>query len=136
MSKELMLPEEEFLRRITKARQLMAKAEIDAILAVINRTGARIHGSGGLRGKLDAVIDRTGVTSGRLRAMLDALREAHDAGKGIYAMKVLGRGILAKDVESALGYVLRLPCVHAASVGMKTFEELDQNVEITNRLSL
>lgn len=91
---------------------------IDVILAVINRTGARMHGPGGMEG------------------MLDAVREAYDAGKGIYAMKVLARGTLANDVESALGYVLKLPFVHSASVGMKTLEELEQNVEIAERIGM
>ena len=90
--------------------------EIDVILAVINETGGRMHGPGGIA------------------EMLDAVREAYAAGKGIYAMKVLVRGVLADDVESALGYVLRMPFVHSASVGMRTVEELEQNVEITTRV--
>lgn len=89
--------------------------EIDVILAVINRTGGRMHGPA------------------RIQEMLGAVREAYAAGKGIYAMKALW-GNLADDVESALGYVLRLPFVHSMSVGMRTVEELEQNVEITNRV--
>ena len=65
--------------------------------------------------------------------MLGAVREAYAAGKGIYAMKALW-GNLADDVESALGYVLRLPFVHSISVGMRMVEELEQNVEIINRV--
>ena len=91
-------------------------SEIDAILAVINKTGGRMHGPGGME------------------EMLGAVREAYEAGKGIYAMKVLARGNLAKDVESALGYVLQQPFVHSASVGMKTLEQLEQNVAITNHV--
>ena len=90
--------------------------EIDVILVVINKTGVNISG-GGTR-----------------EEMLSAIKTAYENGKGVYAMKTLGRGKLLADVESALSYVFRLPHVHSAAVGMRSIEELEMNVQIANRL--
>ena len=90
--------------------------EIDVILVVINKTGVKILG-GGTR-----------------EEMLSAIKTAYDNGKGIYAMKTLGRGKLLADVKGALSYVLRLPHVHSAAVGMRSIEELEMNVQIANRV--
>ena len=90
--------------------------EIDVILVVINKTGVRIAGSG------------------TREQMLAAIKTAYENGKGIYAMKTLGRDKLLDDVQGALTYVLTLPHVHSAAVGMKSIEELEMNVRVANGL--
>ncbi len=60
------------------------------------------------------------------------------AGKGIYGMKVLGMGKLAKDAErqrEAIEFVMGLPCVHAMTIGMTSREEVLANVAVVNDLS-
>lgn len=67
--------------------------------------------------------------------VVPVLREAHARGKGIYAMKVLGRGPLTSDPEKAIRYILDLDCVHAMTIGHTEDTQLVQNVEIIERLS-
>ncbi len=67
--------------------------------------------------------------------VVPVLREAHAHGKGIYAMKVLGRGPLTSDPEKAIKYILDLDCVHAMTFGHTEDTQLIQNIEIIERLS-
>jgi aryl-alcohol dehydrogenase-like predicted oxidoreductase len=67
--------------------------------------------------------------------VVPVLRKAHTHGKGIYAMKVLGRGSLTSDPEKAIKYILDLDCVHAMTIGHTENAQLSQNVEIIERLS-
>lgn len=100
---------------VETARMVPEVPEIEVVLAVLNRTGGRIRG-------------------GSREGMEEALRRAYEAGKGVYLMKVLDRGRLASDLESALGYALGLPYVHSVCVGMRSIEELEMNVAVINRL--
>ena len=59
-------------------------------------------------------------------------------GKGIYGMKVLGMGKLAKDADDqrdAIEFVMGLPCVHAMTIGMTSQAEVEANVAVVNELS-
>jgi 1-deoxyxylulose-5-phosphate synthase len=57
-------------------------------------------------------------------------------GKGIYGMKVLGQGKLAKEADprDAIQFVMNLPCVHAMTIGMTSEREVEENVAIVNEL--
>lgn len=90
--------------------------EIDVVLTVISKTGASIR-----RG-------------GTLTEMLVAAQALYDNGKGVYAMKPLDRDKRTGTVESYLSYIFNLPYVHSVCVGMKTLEELEMNVRITNEV--
>lgn len=87
--------------------------EIDVIHPLINKRGI-------------------GIKDGSLREMLSAVKTAHEAGKGIYAMKALGGGHLAKEVQEALGFVRDLDFVDSIAVGVRSFDELLMNVAILN----
>lgn len=89
--------------------------EVEVVLAVLNRIGARILG-------------------GEREEMEEALRSVYLAGKGVYLMKVLARGKLAGELEEALGYALRFPYAHSVCVGMRTVQELKANVSIARRM--
>lgn len=89
--------------------------EIEVVLTVINKAGSMIR-------------------EGSLQEMLEATQEAYDAGKAIYLMKVLARGELTHDIESALRYVFQLPYIHSASIGMTSIKELEMNVNIANKI--
>jgi len=60
--------------------------------------------------------------------MLAAIEKASRAGKGVYAMKVLGGGHLAAGEagtpEEAFAFIRGVKGVHAVAVGVKTREEL------------
>jgi len=97
--------------------------EVDVIHPLVNRLGL-------------------GLLDGTLAEMLTAVAKAARAGKGIYAMKVLGGGHLAvgsglgsvrpeseaasaaSPVEEAFAFVRDIPDIHAVAVGAKTREEL------------
>lgn len=65
-----------------------------------------------------------GLLGGTLQDMLTALEKAGRAGKGIYAMKVLGGGHLGAAAEEAFAFVRSLEHVQAVAVGVKSREEL------------
>jgi len=88
--------------------------EIEVVLTVLNKAGLRMKGS--------------------LKEMETATRRIYKAGKAVYLMKVLARGKLADNIESALGYVYELPYVHSVSIGMKSLNELEANVRIVKEL--
>jgi len=88
--------------------------EIEVVLTVLNKAGLRMSGS--------------------LKEMERATRRIYEAGKAVYLMKVLARGKLADDIESAFNYVYKLPYVHSVAIGMKSLNELETNVRIVNKL--
>ena len=97
-------------------QDLATVPEIDVVLTVISKTGAKIrHG-------------------GKIADMLVAAQALYDNGKGVYAMKPLDRDNRVGSVESYLAFLFNLPYVHSACVGMKTIEELEMNVRIINEL--
>ena len=97
-------------------QDLATVPEIDVVLTVISKTGAKIrHG-------------------GKISDMLVAAQALYDNGKGVYAMKPLDRDNRVDSVESYLAFLFNLPYVHSACVGMKTIEELEMNVRIINEL--
>ncbi|MGE5588318.1 MAG: aldo/keto reductase [Clostridia bacterium] len=85
--------------------------EIDVIHPLLNRSGI-------------------GIADGTASDMLEAVQEAHAAGKGVYAMKALGGGALLDDVDGSLGWVLAQPCVDSIAVGIKTLDELRMDLAI------
>lgn len=92
-------------------RAAAAMPEIDVIHPLLNRSGI-------------------GIADGTASDMLEAVWEAHRAGKGIYSMKALGGGALLDDVEGSLGWVLAQPCVDSIAVGIKTLDELRMDLAI------
>jgi predicted aldo/keto reductase-like oxidoreductase len=66
----------------------------------------------------------------QLLTLEDAYELAHDSGKGIIAMKVLGNGApgLVDDYVSSIRWVGALKAVDAMVVGMKSIGELAKNV--------
>ncbi|MBZ4652827.1 MAG: aldo/keto reductase [Peptococcaceae bacterium] len=69
-----------------------------------------------------------GLLDGALPELIEAIKTAYSAGKGIYGMKPLGGGNLIRDVDKALQYAFNLPYLHSVAVGCKTPEELVYNI--------
>ncbi|NLM52237.1 MAG: 4Fe-4S dicluster domain-containing protein [Firmicutes bacterium] len=68
-----------------------------------------------------------GINDGSVEDMLYAIKQVHQKGTGIYAMKPLGGGHLIKESEAALRFVLDQTCLDAIAVGMATKEEIEYN---------
>lgn len=81
---------------------------VDVILARINHDGV----------KMDAEPEK----------VVPVLRKAHEAGKGILGMKIVGEGRLGDKVSESLEYVLGLGCVDAMTIGFESREQLDDAV--------
>lgn len=69
-----------------------------------------------------------GIQDGNVEDMLRALKQAKEAGKGIYGMKAIGGGNLMAQVEAALKWSFQLDCIDAVAIGMKSPEEVRINV--------
>jgi uncharacterized protein len=98
------------------ARRAAGWPEVQVLLAIVNQTGTWEQHSR--------------IMDGDITLMLRALQRAHAAGKGIYAMKVLGGGNLAADPAAAIGYAASLPYVHSLCIGMRSLDEIEQNVTL------
>lgn len=74
-----------------------------------------------------------GIADGSLSDMLVALKEAYQAGKGLYGMKALGGGNLLARADESLDFVLGLDELAAVAVGMQSVAEVDYNVAFFSR---
>jgi len=71
-----------------------------------------------------------GIQDGTVEEMHEALKAAHDAGKGILVMKALGGGHLIGRAEESLRFCLNSAFVDSVVVGMQNAEELLFNLAI------
>ena len=83
--------------------------EMDVIHPLINRKGM-------------------GIIDGGVEEMLAAIREAHGAGKFVYAMKSLAGGNFVPDREASLRFIFDTPEIDAVVVGMVTPLEVEWNL--------
>jgi predicted aldo/keto reductase-like oxidoreductase len=77
-----------------------------------------------------------GIIDGTAEQMLEAISEAHSAGKFIYAMKSLAGGNLVGDRESALRFVFGQKKIDAVMVGMVTPLDVEWNVRFLSGLPI
>ncbi len=70
-----------------------------------------------------------GIGDGDIRDMAKAVKKAHDMGIGIFSMKALGGGMLFRNAEESLSFVLDSPDIDAVAVGMQSVEEIDANIQ-------
>lgn len=75
-------------------------------------------------------ISGVGIVDGSISEMAAAVKEAVEAGKGIYSMKPLGGGNLLRNTEEALAFVLGNQDLQSIAVGMKTTAEVDMNIRL------
>lgn len=68
---------------------------------------------------------RCGDGPGTKEAMASAIKLASEAGKGVFAMKVLGGGILSEAYIEAITYVRKLPGLSSLMIGFGHFHEID-----------
>lgn len=72
---------------------------------------------------------RKGAGPGTKEEMAVAIKANADAGKGVFAMKTLGGGVLTGSYLEALDYVSSLEGMHSMMVGFGKKEEVDRIVE-------
>ena len=91
--------------------------EIQVVCAPFNREGSRIE-------------------EGSLWDMENALCKAHSKGKGVYVIKVLGKGELTYDIRGALAWALeRREFLDAYNLGVANLSEARENLTIFNELA-
>lgn len=68
--------------------------------------------------------------------VIHTMEQMAASGKGIYGMKVLGQGKLARQdgPRKPIEYVMGLSCVHAMTIGMTSRHQVEANVAIVNEL--
>ena len=89
------------------------KPEMDVVFPLVNK--------GGL-----------GILGGGLPEMLSAIDQLRQAGKGMYAMKVLAGGCLVGDMLDAVSFVRAIPGMNSISVGVTSMGELNLQLQIFN----
>jgi aryl-alcohol dehydrogenase-like predicted oxidoreductase len=101
--------------------------EIEVVLVALNMAGKSMRKSG-TREEMERAVER-----------------AHSAGQGIFVMKPFARGRLFDDenkdealapheVEQGLAYLYGLPFIHSTVPGMRTVEQVEQNVAVVERV--
>jgi aryl-alcohol dehydrogenase-like predicted oxidoreductase len=81
-------------------------------------------------------IKGMGIIDGTAGEMLEAIGEAHSAGRFIYAMKSLAGGNFVSDREKALRFVFSQKNIDAVMVGMVTPLEVEWNVRFLSGLPI
>jgi len=71
-----------------------------------------------------------GLLDGSAADMVAACTKAHDAGLGIFGMKMLGGGHLLQDFSAAADFALNLNFADAFAVGMQSEAEVDMNIAL------
>lgn len=87
--------------------------EIDVIHPIVNKSGI-------------------GICDGNIADMLEAIKTAHNNGKGIYSMKPLGGGNLLSSYDECMRFVLDIPFIDSIAIGMQSVEEVIMNVSVFN----
>lgn len=75
-------------------------------------------------------IDGIGINDGTEEEMRAAIKDASNAGKGIYSMKPLGGGNLLRKTDEAIKFVIGNNNIHSVAIGMKSKEEVDMNIAL------
>ncbi len=109
----------------------------------VRAVGISSHGLGALHAAADCDwvdvvlvrLNHAGVNmDGPVDDVLAAVRRLGEAGKAIYAMKVLGCGALGSDAGKAFEFICGVEELHAFTVGMTSEHELDENVRLADEL--
>lgn len=87
--------------------------DVEVVLAVLNQ---------GLRGVLE----------GTMAEMHEGIKKAHEAGKGVYLMKIFAGGNLFASARQALEFALAIPEVASIAVGMQSMEEIIFNTAVAS----
>ena len=106
---------------VAVARKAAQFEELDVIMAICCKADQT------LINKFNELIH---LEEGCMREMFQALKVAHDNGKGVVAMKVLGGETppLIKKYQAAIKGVAQLDFVDAMVIGMRNLDEIKKNL--------
>lgn len=82
---------------------------IDVVFPIINKEGR-------------------GIIDGTKEEMIAAIKKVHEAGKGLYLMKVLAGGSLIREYKQALEFAKSIEAYASIAIGMTSLEEVLYNV--------
>ncbi|MBR5516893.1 MAG: aldo/keto reductase [Firmicutes bacterium] len=68
---------------------------------------------------------RKGTGTGTAQEMMESIKACHRAGKGIFAMKAFGGGVLTDNYQQALKYILEKPEIHSCMIGFGSIQDVD-----------
>lgn len=71
-----------------------------------------------------------GIIDGSIDRMLSAVAKAHEAGKGVYAMKVLGGGLMIEELPRALSWAISNHNLDSIALGIASVRELETDVRL------
>lgn len=97
--------------RVSGVRGFLKYNDLDIIHPILNIAGIGIH---------DGTVDD----------MLSAIRDCHNAGRGIYSMKPLGGGHLISRAEEAFGFLRSLSDLDSIAIGLQSADEVDAAVQM------
>ena len=97
--------------KIAGAKAVKEIPEIEIIHPIVNKYGI-------------------GINDGSIEEMLSELKDLHNMGKGIYAMKPLGGGHLISELESSFNFVKNIPYIDSIAIGLQSKEEIDSNIHL------
>lgn len=121
----------------TKCRGAMDALEEAKSAGKIRAHGVSCHDFGAFKETaqqswVDVVLARINYgghnMDGQPKAVIEVLDEMDQADIGVYGMKVVGAGKLGHDARNAIHYVLDLPSIDAITLGMRSREEVDENL--------
>lgn len=135
-----MLHEQESLYTLRGHEEALEYLSQEKRLGHIGAVGVSTHFAGCVHAtrffpEIDVVhplinIEGIGIQDGSRALMEGYIKEAHDRGVGILAMKPLGGGHLIASSYDALKYLADAPWADSVATGMQSFEEIDANVAL------
>ncbi|MGB9598080.1 MAG: aldo/keto reductase [Candidatus Poribacteria bacterium] len=135
------ISEADWLKRYTDAIDALKKAKDEGLVRGI---GISCHNFGALKTVpsadwIDVVLARINYNDTNMDAktsdVVPVLKEIHDSGKDVLAMKVIGQGKLNDDVRKCFKFVMGLPYVDAMTVGMTSEEQLMENIALVDEFT-
>lgn len=134
---------EHSLRGHNKAIEYFYKMKEEGIIKALGLSTHHIAGviAGTKSSYVDIIhpiinVKGLGIQDGTIDEMLEAVKNAYEAGKGIYAMKILGGGNLINMSEECFEFVLNLKYLHSVAIGMQSIEEIKANALRINNIKL
>lgn len=106
---------------VTVARKAAQFEELDVIMAICCKATQSI---------MKKFHESIPLEDGSMEEMSQALKQAHDKGKGVIAMKVLGAHTppLIENYQKCIRAVAQLDFIDAMVIGMKTIDEVKKNI--------
>jgi len=107
---------------VAVVREAAGFEELDVIMALCCKASQKT---------IDKYHDYVPLEDGSMREMVTALKMAHEKGKGVIAIKVLGNAAqpFIKNHQSYIRSVAKLNFVDSMVIGMKNLEQVKKNIK-------